>query len=119
MNQLAIAGIAAVALSAGAFTAGWKVNNWRHDSQALRDIEVAHIATTASVEAIKNIRIQRVTVREELEREIRYLPSDGRCDLSDGLFNTLNKAITGQDSGGTGVPGADTLGGPAVRDATP
>jgi hypothetical protein len=111
--------IAGGLLFAAGLTGGWTVNNWRHAAQELAIQKAGEAATQAAVAEIKNIRIQRVTVRQELEREIRVLPSDGRCDLGDGLFNTLNKAITGQDSGGTGVPGTDAADGPAVRDATP
>lgn len=97
------------------FGLGWKVNSWRHDSLELAVQLGAEAATKASVNAIKDIRIQRVTIRQELEREIRLQPVPSVCDLSDGLYDTLNKAITGKDSGGAGVPGADAAAGKDAR----
>lgn len=115
---------ALIAIAAlGAFTAGWKANGWRHDSEALAIERAAQkageSATAAAVTAIANIKIQRVTVRQELEREIRLLPADGKCDLPDGVFKALNTAITGKDSDSVSVPGTDATDRPAVRDAHP
>ncbi len=106
MNPYLIGG-ASLFLFAGGATLGWKVNNWRHDSLELAVQKGAEAATLASVDAIKDIRIQRVTVRQELEREIRLQPVPAVCDLSDGLFDTLNKAITGEGGSGVGVSGTD------------
>jgi hypothetical protein len=110
VNPYLIAGAAAVFLATG-FTAGWKVNSWRHDSQELAIQKAGEAATLAAVEAIKDIRIQRVTVRQELEREIRLQPVPAICDLSDGLFNAVNQAITGEGVSGAGVPGTDAAAG--------
>lgn len=119
MSQLVLAAAAAAVIGGGAFTAGWKVNNWRHDAQELAIQKAGEAATTAAVAAIKDIRIQRVTVRQELEREIRLQPVPGECDLSDGLFDTLNKAITGKGVDRTGLPRADAALGQVPGDAAP
>ncbi len=81
--------------------------------------EAADAATGAAVRAIGKIKIQQTTIRQELEREIRMLPSDGKCDLPVGVFDTLNQAITGEVRDRAGVPGTDAAAGPAVRDAAP
>ncbi len=112
MNQLTLAAIAAAVLAAGSFTAGWRVNAWRHDSQQLaveRAIaETAEATTTAAVDAIKEIKIQRTTIRQELEREIHYAPVVGpECDISDGVLDTLNKGLTPPSRRGAVVPGPD------------
>ncbi len=116
MNQLVLAGIAAVVVAAGAFTAGWRSATNSRDAQELRDQEVAAkvsaAASKAAIDAINGIDIKRVTIRQELEREIRIEPAPPAvCDISDRMLDTLNQAITGQEPGGAGVPGADTAAG--------
>lgn len=80
-----------------AFATGFKVANWRRDSLELAVVEAAEKASVASrqaaVSAIKGIDIQRVTIRQEVEREIHYAPVGAECDLSDGLYNAINKAL--------------------------
>jgi hypothetical protein len=112
VNQYVLAGIAGIVLAAGAFTAGWRVNGWRHDAQDLHDEQLAAkvgaATSKAAVDAIGKIEIKRVTIRQELEREIRTEPAPPAvCDISDRMFDTLNQAITGQEPGGAGVPAAD------------
>ncbi len=108
MNQLVLAGLAAAALSAGAFTAGWRVNEWRRDSQELSNREVEERVTAAAVEAIKAIKIQRTTIRQELEREIHYQPAVGaECDVSDGVFDKLNEGLAPPRDRGAVLPRPD------------
>lgn len=120
MNQLVLAGIAAAVIAGGAFTAGWRVNSWRHDAQALHDQQLAEkigaATSQAAVTAIGNIEIKRVTIRQELEREIRIEPTPpAECDISDRMFDTLNHAITGSDAGTAGVPSPDATAGPRTQ----
>ena len=115
--------IGALLLLSGAYAYG------RHDGKQIEIAaqakaekfaqEASEAATSAAVKAISKIKIQQTTIRQELEREILRVPADGKCDLSDGLFNTLNAAITGQVSDPAVVPGADATAGQAVRDAAP
>lgn len=108
MNQLVLAGLAAAVLTAGAFTTGWRVNEWRRDSQELSNRDVEDRATAAAVEAIKDIKIQRTTIRQELEREIHYQPAVGaECDISVGVFNKLNEGLAPPGDRGAVVPGSD------------
>lgn len=120
MNQITLAAIAAAVLALGAFTAGWRVNEWRHDAQELHDNELAAkvgaAASHAAVDAIGKIDIKRVTIRQELEREIRTEPAPPAvCDISDSMLDTLNQAITGQEPGGAGVPGSNTAARPPAQ----
>jgi hypothetical protein len=108
MNQLVLAGLAAAVLAAGAFTAGWRVNEWRRDSQELSNRDVEERATAAAVEAIKGLKIERITIRQELEREIHHQPAVGaECDISDGVLHKLNEGLAPPGSRGAGVPGPD------------
>ena len=108
MSQLVIAGVAAALLSGAAFTAGWRVNDNRRDSQELELRKVEDRATAAAVEAIKAIRIQRTTIRQELEREIHYQPAVGaECDISSGVFDKLNEGLAPPRDRGAGVPRSD------------
>lgn len=107
MNQLLVAGAGALIVAAGAFSAGWKVNNWRHAAQELAIQEAAGAATDAAVAEIRRIKVQNTTIRQELEREIRYAPASAECDISDGVFDNLNKALTPPADRGAGVPGPD------------
>lgn len=120
MNQLTLAAIAAAVLALGAFTAGWRVNEWRRDAQELHDNQLAEkigkATSAAAVGAIGKIRIQRITTRQELEREIRTEPAAPTvCDISDSMLRTLNQAITGSYLGGVGMPGADAPLGAGTR----
>lgn len=122
MNPYVIGG-AALVLAIGGFSAGWRVNGWRHDSEALIIERAAaaagQAATDGAVAAIGEIRIQNKTIRQELEREIVMQPVSAECDLSDGLFGTLNKAITGQVGGEAGVPRANPVAGQNPSDPHP
>ncbi len=106
-------GIAAVVIAGGAFTAGWKVNNWRHDSQKLAiqeaAMEAGKAATDASVAAIKTLTPKFTTIRQETIRETRVEPRylDPGCNHTDAVWLRLQaayEAAGGQGSSGTGVP---------------
>ena len=120
MNQILVAGLVAAGLTTAGFATGWKVNSWRHDSQQLAIEQAAEqagaAAADAAVAAIQAIDIKRVTIRQELEREIHYAPVVGpECDITDGVFDALNKGLAGEGTGGTGVPGPDAAAGQEPR----
>lgn len=105
MNQLLVAGVGAMVIAGGAFATGWRAASNSRDAAELREQRMAEkasaAATAAAVDAIAAIKIQRTTIRQELEREIHYAPVVGsECDISDGVFNTLNQALS--------PPGVDT-----------
>lgn len=114
MNRLVIAAAGAVLIATGAFVTGWRVNNWRHDSQALAMKQAAEAAATAAtdaaVKAISKIRVQNTTIRQELEREIRFAPATAECDISRGVFDAINKALTEPARRGAGLPATDPAG---------
>ena len=101
-----------LALAGLAFAVGAKVNNWRRDSHDLITLQAAEkastAATSAAVDAIQKIKVRNTTIRQELEREIRYAPVVGtECDISDGVLNALNKALAPPGSDPPRVPGPD------------
>ncbi|MES2089543.1 MAG: hypothetical protein V4532_06140 [Pseudomonadota bacterium] len=101
-------GTALIALSS--FTVGWKVNGWRQDAQQLiieqAAQKAADKATDAAVTAIQGIRIQNRTIRQELEREIVMQPAVGvECNISDGVFTSLNKSLAPRGDNPAVVPG--------------
>lgn len=110
VNQLLVAGVGAVVIASGAFGAGWKVNNWRHAAQELSIQKAGEAAAEAAVAEIRKIKVQNTTIRQELEREIRYAPASAECDISGGVFDQLNKALTPPADRATGVPGPDAAG---------
>lgn len=104
MNQLLIAGIGAVVVATGAFTAGWKTSNWRHDSQDLAIAEAAQkagdAATMAATDILKSLRPQFTTINRPLEKEyrseVRYTSDD--CSHTDPAWGLLDRAY--QAAGG-------------------
>lgn len=108
----AVALLGAVSLS---FAAGWHINDNRRDSQLLAIERAAaaasEAATTAAVEAIKQIRITRTTIRQELEREIHHAPAVGaECTVTDGVLDAINRALAPPAADRAGVSGPDTAG---------
>jgi hypothetical protein len=118
--HLYLAGAVAVVTLAGGFIAGVKVTNWHRDSEQLAIKEAAQeagiAASTAAVDAISKIDIKRVTIRQELEREIRTEPAPPAvCDISASMQDTLNRAITGSEPAGTGMSPANPATGPVSQ----
>jgi hypothetical protein len=52
-------------------------------------------AIDASVEAIKKIGVQHVTVNKTVERTIKEVPVYRDCRHDERMFNTINEALTG------------------------
>jgi hypothetical protein len=117
MNQLAVAGIGAVVIAAGAFGAGWRVNSWRHDSQKLAIEQAAekagHAATTAATDVIKGLRPQFTTINRGVERETRTEIRYTECRHTPATWGLLDSAY--QAAGGE--PFGDRAGVPAPAPA--
>lgn len=121
MNPWAI--VAALVLVGGAVGgAGWQGYRLGRDGQIAAEVKAATFAqaagdaaSKAAVEAIGKIDIKRVTIRQELEREIRLQPVPAECDLSDSLLDSLNRSITGQEPAGAGLPSAVSAAGKDPR----
>lgn len=112
--HLYLAGAVAAATLVGGFTAGWKVNSWRHDSQALAIEKAAakagESATQAATKAIQSLRPVYTTINKGIEREfrneVRYTSADcSHTPESWRLLDSAYQAAGGEPfSGGTGVP---------------
>ncbi|WP_288806374.1 hypothetical protein [uncultured Novosphingobium sp.] len=121
-----LAGAGAAALL-GAW-GGWTVNDWRHDSQALSNMEAAvkkldaaraaidRTATTYEQEK-QDASIQS-TVRESTIREIykdRAVPAD--CAVPDAARSVLDNAVDAANARASGQPASAVPG--AAQAATP
>jgi hypothetical protein len=125
VNQYVLAGIAAIVLAAGAFTAGWRVNSWRHDSQQLAIQEAADkagkAATSAAVTAIEGIQVKYVTIKQQAETVTREVPVYRDCTHDPRGLQAINQALAGGESGSGAavVPAADPAGRPELRGNNP
>lgn len=83
------------------------------------DVEQRAIAAAqrAAADAVKQIKVQNTTVRQEVIREIQTNPVYRDCEHSPEQLQRINDAITaGARSGGAGVvPRADTTGRAELR----
>lgn len=117
MNQLILAGVGAAVIAGGAFTAGWRVNAWRHDSQELAIQQAAEkaatAATAAATEVIKGLRPQFTTINRGVEREVRTEVRYSDCVHTDAAWGLLDRAY--QAAGGE--PLGDRAGLPATAPA--
>jgi hypothetical protein len=121
----AIAGLAAVIIAVGGFSAGWRVNGWRIDAAQKKadDVEqrATAAATTAAVDAIKNLRPQFTTINKGVEREtrteVRYTgPDCSHTPTAWGLLDSAYQAAGGQPfAGRTSLPTPATAAGSDVR----
>jgi hypothetical protein len=95
----ALGGLAVtVALLAGgkvAYNLGWEAR----DSQALREealVQKVALASQASAaDAISKMRVKHVTIRQELEKEIRENVVYRECVASERVLQLTNEAILG------------------------
>lgn len=95
---------AIVLAAAGAFGA---YIQGRHDgrsvcqSQQARDEKVAQIAGAAAAasaaEAISQIEVKHVTIRQQLETQVREVPVFRDCHAPADVVRKLNAALTGAD----------------------
>lgn len=96
---------AALIAAAIAFTSGWKVNGWRHDSAEKARIEAAHElarlnsktadkAATGHESFKENERVIYQTITQTVEKIVERPVYRNSCFDDDGL-RQLNAAITG------------------------
>jgi hypothetical protein len=74
-------------------------------AQAAAIEEASHIASQAAAEAISKIKVENVTIRQKVEKEIERIPAD--CAVPDSLLDLTNQALTGQQPSSGSVPGVD------------
>ncbi len=113
MIQAYAAGAAALILTAGAATAGWKAANYRRDSQELAIARAAEkagdAATTAAVSAIQGLQPKYTTINRAVEREITTNTVYGDCKHSDAAWLQIRSAYEAAggnwgDAGGVPAP---------------
>lgn len=118
-------GGASVVLFAGGIATGWRVNNWRHDSEQLKIEQTieqgAAAAATAAVDAIKSNRPIYTTINKGIEKEfrseVRYTSPD--CSHTPESWRLLDRAYQaagGEPFGsGAGLPTSTPTTGRDVR----
>ena len=98
---------AAVIAAAIAFTSGWKVNGWRHDSAEKQRIEntletarlnakTADTAATGHESFKENERVIYQTITKTVEKIVERPVYRNSCFDDDGLHQ-LNAAVTGTE----------------------
>lgn len=81
------------------FGGGWKVKDWQEDAGRLRDELVMQKAEEGSAKAIAAIKVQNVTIRQPLEREIRENTVYADCRNSPDGMRLLNATLIGPGAG--------------------
>lgn len=115
MNLYAIlAGVVAVLLAIGG--AGYQGYRMGKDSVIARQarddavrMETLQLAQQGAAEAIAEIQVRNVTVRQTLDREIIHVPDYSRCHHSDGGLRSVNAALANQNqpAGDIELPATD------------
>jgi hypothetical protein len=114
------ASLAVAAALCGSYVKG------RSDGRALEVAERATLeevaresreaAMLAAAEAIANIEVKNVTIRQKLETEIREKPVYRDCFADQRVLDTVNEAITGDIAASSGeLPAAGPTDGKDVR----
>lgn len=115
-----------IAVILGLVTAGsgiaWKAYHLGQDSviaQQARDdrvrMETLRLAQQAAAKEISKIEVKHVTVRQQLETEIREKPVYRDCVTDERVFDLTNEAITGHPANRQGE--LPTSGGDDGQDA--
>jgi hypothetical protein len=95
--------------TAGAYVSGrrdgQRIEQGKCLAQAAAVQEAAVIASQAAAEAISKIKVENVTIRQKVEKEIERIPAD--CAVPDSLLDLTNQALTGQQPSSGSVPGVD------------
>lgn len=96
---LLAAGLALTGAVGGAYIKGRSDGRAVEIAQRVTIEEVAKAAREASqqaaAEAIANIEVKNVTIRQKLETEIREKPVYRDCHADQRVLDTVNEAITG------------------------
>lgn len=87
-------------LAAGCFSAGWKVNNWKYNSERVVAEEASANALKITAEELAKLDIKYVTIRQKQDTIIHREPVYIDCKhTADSMLN-INEALTGNKSSG-------------------
>lgn len=119
----ALCALLAAAAVAGAYLQGRSDGRAVCQAEDARDQRVVALATEAAASAtaaeIARIRVNHVTVRQEVEREVRENVVYRDCSHGVDQLHRINAALTGasapQPAGGSQLPAADTSNRPQLR----
>jgi hypothetical protein len=117
---LLVAGIGLAGIVSGAYVKGRADGRAVEIAQRVTLEEVAKTAREAAMagaaEKIAAIEVRHVTVRQQLETQIREKPVYRDCFADQRVLDTVNEAITGNPATGSGeLPAAGTDDGKDVR----
>lgn len=117
---LLAAGLALVGAVGGAYVKGRSDGRAVEIAQRVTIEEVARVAREASqqaaAEAIANIEVRNVTIKQQLETQIREKPVYRDCFADQRVLDTVNEAITGNPAAGPSeLPVASSDDGADVR----
>lgn len=83
----------------GAFSAGYRISNWKHDSEELVAAkaaqEAAQAVSGAAVTAIQGIKVKYITVQQHAETITRENVIYKECTHVPEMMQTLNSALEG------------------------
>lgn len=101
--------LGAVLTILAAFTGGVATGkSWQEGQQAKEEVliqKAAEAAQMAAAEAISQIEVKNVTIKRQIEREVREVPAYRECVHSDGGLRVVNEALRGsQPAGGGKLP---------------
>lgn len=115
MNPYLIIAALVAVLAAGA--GGFKLGADHEIAAQVREqnhiAEAVNAANTASAEAIAKIKVVNTTIKQELEKEVRYekVYTDPGCVNTPNGMRLINEALTGGKPAGDGkLPKADAHG---------
>lgn len=72
--------------------------SWQEGRQAKEEVliqKAAEAAQMAAAEAISRIEVKNVTIKRQIEREVREVPAYRDCVHSDGGLRVVNEALAG------------------------
>ncbi len=126
MNPYVLIGGAAL-IAIGSATAGWKVSNWRHDSQDLlierAAAKGAEVATNVAASAIQSLGTQYIPIKGGIQRETRIEPVYINCEHTPAAWGLLDRAYQAAGGepfpSGAGVPTSAPSTGPELRGDNP
>lgn len=105
--------VAVLAAGAGGFKLGADHEVAAQAREQEHIAEAVDAANAASAEAIAKIKVINTTIKQELEKEVRYekIYTDGTCVNTPNGMRLLNQALTGDRPAGDGkLPKVDATG---------
>lgn len=96
--------LGAVLAILGAFTGGVATGkSWQEGQSAKEEVLIqraAEAAQMAAAEAISKIEVKNVTIKRQIEREVREVPTYSDCRHSDNGLRVVNEALRGSQPAG-------------------